>query len=92
MGRDRLKPDLLLRRRPATPKALLSGKKRSGNLDGAFSLSYPARVAGAKILLADDVYTTGATVNECSRILRKAGAERIEVLTVARSLATDVLL
>ena len=90
--RDRIEPDLLRRRRPATPQSLLSGKERRGNLSNAFSLAHPDRVAGAKILLVDDVYTTGTTVNECSRVLRKAGAERIEVLTVARSLATDVLL
>jgi len=89
--RDRVAPTVLLRHRPAIPQALLSGKKRRANLGNTFSLAQPARVAGAKILLVDDVYTTGTTVNECSRVLRKAGAERIEVLTVARSLATGNL-
>ncbi|MDR2551177.1 MAG: ComF family protein [Desulfobulbus sp.] len=88
--RDRLAPDLLRRHRLATPQALLSGKKRRANLHNAFSLAHPDRVAGAKILLVDDVYTTGTTVDECSRVLRKAGAERIEVVTVARSLAPGV--
>lgn len=89
--RNRIAPDLLLRHRPAMPQALLSGKKRRGNLGNAFSLAQPNSVAGAKILLVDDVYTTGSTVNECSRVLSKAGAERIEVLTVARSLAAGMI-
>ncbi|MCL2789459.1 MAG: ComF family protein [Desulfobulbus sp.] len=89
--RGKIEPDLLLRHRPAIPQALLSGKKRRGNLGNAFSLAQRSRVVGAKILLVDDVYTTGTTVNECSRVLRKAGAERIEILTVARSLATGGL-
>ncbi|MCL1980789.1 MAG: ComF family protein, partial [Proteobacteria bacterium] len=61
------------------------------NLANAFSLAHPTRVAGASILLIDDVYTTGTTVNECSRVLRQAGAKRIEVLTVARSLTPGLL-
>jgi ComF family protein len=85
--RNKTAPGVLLRHRAALAQSLLSGKKRRGNLGNAFSLAQPGSVAGAKILLVDDVYTTGSTVNECSRVLRKAGAERIEVLTVARSLA-----
>ncbi|MCL1979719.1 MAG: ComF family protein, partial [Proteobacteria bacterium] len=57
--RDRIVPDLLRRHRPATPQALLSGEKRRSNLANAFSLAHPTRVAGASILLIDDVYTTG---------------------------------
>ena len=42
-------------------------------------------VSGKRILLIDDVYTTGATVNECARVLLDAGAERVDVLTLART-------
>jgi ComF family protein len=84
--KDKIETGLLLRHRLTTPQSLLSGKERRSNLKNVFYLADPGRVAGAKVLLVDDVYTTGSTVNECSRILRGAGAERIEVITLARSL------
>ena len=58
------------------------GRKTFG---GAFSVSRPEAVAGRRILLVDDVMTTGATVEACARILRSAGAERVDVLTLARA-------
>jgi len=85
--KKKIAPGILLRHRLNIPQSLLSGKERRSNLRNAFSLADPHKVRGAKILLVDDVYTTGSTVNECSRILRRAGAERIEVFTLARSLA-----
>jgi predicted amidophosphoribosyltransferase len=47
-------------------------------------MSRKAEVRGRTVLLVDDVFTTGATLNECARILRQRGAARIAVLTVAR--------
>lgn len=84
--RSRIVTGLLLRGRPTTPQSLLKGKERRSNLKNAFTLSDPSKVAGRRVLLIDDVYTTGSTVNECSKILRSAGAARIEVLTLARSI------
>lgn len=79
-------PKVLIRHRSTTPQSLLSGKERRQNLYDVFSLIDPSRVSGAKVLLVDDVYTTGSTVNACSKVLRQAGVERIEVFTLARSL------
>ena len=79
-------PKVLIRHRSTTPQSLLSGKERRQNLHDVFSLINPSRVSGAKVLLVDDVYTTGSTVNACSKVLRQAGVERIEVFTLARSL------
>jgi ComF family protein len=84
--KKKIETGLLVRHRPTSPQSLLSGDERRSNLKNAFSLADPNRIAGMRVLLVDDVYTTGSTVNECSRVLRKAGAERIEVFTLARSL------
>jgi ComF family protein len=85
--KNRIETGLLLRRRSTIPQSLLTGKERRGNLKNVFSLASGSNVAGKQVLLVDDVFTTGSTVNECSRALRLAGAGRIEVFTLARSLA-----
>jgi ComF family protein len=76
--------DLLVRQRPTLPQLKLNPRERQANVKGAFLVPSPAAVAGQTVLLIDDVYTTGATVKECARALKQAGAARIEVLTVAR--------
>ncbi len=75
----------LFRSRWTEPQTTLSRTERRRNIRGAFSLRHPAKIKGRKILLVDDVYTTGATVNECARVLIKAGAEFVDVLTLARA-------
>jgi predicted amidophosphoribosyltransferase len=57
---------------------------RRASVASAFAVSYPRLVAGEKILLVDDVFTTGATVSACAQVLLSAGAESVLVLTVAR--------
>jgi len=74
----------LQRIRWTRPQIELKGKERLMNVKGAFTLRDPKEVKGKSILLIDDVYTTGATVQECSKVLKKAGAEKIYVLTLAR--------
>jgi len=59
-------------------------KQRVKNVKGAFTVKKGADVENKRIILVDDVMTTGATINECSRVLRKAGAKEIFVLTAAR--------
>ena len=78
-------PARLLRRvRDTVPQTSLDGAARRRNLARAFALSDPDRVKGRRVLLVDDVLTTGTTVNECCKVLRAAGAARLEVVTVAR--------
>jgi ComF family protein len=67
----------------------LTRAQRQQNMHGAFAVIHPAEVAGRDILLVDDVFTTGATVSECARVLKKAGAARVFVATVARVLLPD---
>jgi ComF family protein len=75
----------LVRTRPTRPQVELSGKDRTANVDGAFALLRGHEVKGKRVLLVDDVLTTGATMNECSRTLREAGAEAVVALTLARA-------
>jgi ComF family protein len=76
---------LLIRRRETPPQTQLSEEERRKNMRGAFAVRAPASVRGKTLLLIDDVYTSGATVNECSRELRRAGARAVNVLTLARA-------
>ncbi len=76
----------LARVRPTPPQTARGHAERARNVRNAFKVRRPARVAGRRVLLIDDVMTTGATVNECARVLRAAGARRIDVLTLARVL------
>ena len=76
---------VLVRNRWTDPQTGLRRKKRLENLKNAFSIIDAAAVTEKRILLVDDVYTTGATVNECSRVLLRAGAKQVDVLTLARA-------
>ncbi|MCG8548753.1 MAG: ComF family protein [Alphaproteobacteria bacterium] len=78
--------DLLQRVRHTPSQGRLSATARRRNIRGAFALrsGWRASVADRRIVLVDDVLTTAATVDECARVLRRAGAARIDVLTLAR--------
>jgi len=78
--------DVLIRRKTTVSQTGLGRQQRLKNIKNAFSVTAPEKVIEKKVLLVDDVYTTGATVNECARVLLKAGAERVDVLTVARAM------
>jgi len=73
----------LKRHRPTTPQTGLSGVARRKNIKGAFRVA-GKKVEGKKVLLVDDVFTTGTTVNECAYMLCRAGAMEIQVLTLAK--------
>lgn len=77
-------PQTLLRVRNTAPQTSLDGMARRKNLTGAFAVSDASLIRGRRVFLVDDVFTTGTTVNECSRTLLAAGAIDVEVLTVAR--------
>jgi len=77
-------PDMLRRTRWTAPQTTLDRTQRRSNVRRAFAVRNPDAVAGCRLLLVDDVYTTGATVNECTRALRAAGATDVYVVTVAR--------
>jgi ComF family protein len=79
-------PDLLVRRRNTASQGRLDPAARVRNVRGAFALrpGCAERVRDRRVLLVDDVLTTGATVEECARVLRRGGAAAVDVLTLAR--------
>jgi ComF family protein len=85
-GRFDLCSGVLLRRRETGSQIGLTRHQRRENMRGAFAVSDPTRILNRDILLVDDVYTTGTTASECARVLRRAGAARVWVATVARTL------
>jgi ComF family protein len=76
----------LVRVRETDPQTGKSMRERRQNIRDAFAIRRPARIANRRVLLVDDVMTTGATVDECARTLLAAGARRVDVLTLARAL------
>jgi ComF family protein len=76
---------VLSRTRWTEPQTALSPKERQKNIKGAFAVENPEKIKGQRIVLVDDVYTTGSTVNECARVLMAAGAETVDVLILARA-------
>lgn len=76
--------DVLLKISKTKAQMKLSARKREENLKGAFAVKKPAGIAGKKIFLVDDVYTTGSTMEECAKTLREAGAKSVWGVVIAR--------
>ncbi len=82
----RLNKSLLRRVVPTRTQTLLTRQQRAANVRNAFAMSNRRRLSGERIILVDDVFTTGATTDACARVLRAAGADEVCVWTVARGL------
>ncbi len=79
-------PDIIVRSGTNVSQVGLTGAKRRRNIKGHFVVSAPEKIANQHVLLIDDVITTGATLNEISRLLKIAGAKHITVMTLCISL------
>ena len=75
---------IVRRVRPTVSQTGLTRHQRRENIRGAFVVTKPAQLRDRTVVLIDDVYTTGTTLNECARVLRRAGARQVVVATVAR--------
>jgi ComF family protein len=78
--------NILRRVAPTRTQTALSRTERAKNMHGAFAVEKDIRLSDRKIVLVDDVFTTGATTSACARALQKAGAADVCVWTVARGL------
>lgn len=76
--------DVLVKTKETLPQIELSGKEREENIKGAFSCRNKEKISGKKILLVDDIYTTGSTIEEAAQAMRAAGAKEIIGIAVAR--------
>ncbi len=76
----------LVRNKWTEPQTGLGRKKRIKNIKNAFKVDDPSKIDTKRILVVDDVYTTGATANECAKALLKSGAKSVDVLTLARAM------
>ncbi len=77
--------ELLFRRRRTPSQTARGQAARAQNVRHAFGVAKPARLAGRRVLLVDDVMTTGATANECARVMLEAGGHFVDVLALARA-------
>jgi len=80
----RAAPAALIRDRATPTQGGLSREGRRRNVAGAIRVRDPGAIAGKRVVVIDDVLTTGATVGECARVLLAAGAENVDALTIAR--------
>lgn len=85
-----VRADVLARIVPTPPQSELGAEERRANVRRAFSLRRPELCAGRHLIVVDDVFTTGSTVEACARHLRKGGARAVGVLTVARVMAGTI--
>ncbi len=77
--------DVILRVRDTVPQVNISGSERLTNVRGAFEAPSRSKLNAAAVILLDDVMTTGATMEECARVLRKSGVAAVYGLTVTRA-------
>lgn len=72
--------------KPTHPQKDLKKAERLHNIRGVFQVSDPARVRGKSVIIIDDIWTTGATLRECAKVLKRAGAQNVWAITLARGI------
>lgn len=75
----------LEKKKNVLPQTVLSMAEREKNVKGVFAAKNLSKIKGRVVLLVDDVFTTGATISECSTVLRKAGVKEVRALTLAQA-------
>ena len=83
---SKIERNALIKNKQTEPQTGLDRKQRLANIKNAFSIGNSSKIIGKTILLIDDVYTTGATADECTKVLLNEGAKLVDILTLARSI------
>lgn len=79
-----LNNNVLFKIKNTAPQSTLNKAERKSNLKGAYAIKNETEVKNKKIVILDDVYTTGSTAKECSKLLKSAGAKQIGIITIAK--------
>ena len=78
--------NIIQKKKKTLPQSQLGRQERLENLNGAFRLrQLPFHLSGKKIMLVDDIFTTGSTINECAKLLKENEAEQVDFFTIARA-------
>ena len=80
----KVEKDILVKTKNIKPQSTLNKKNRMKNIKNVYSIKNSEKVKGKSIIIFDDIYTTGSTVNECSRMLKLVGTDKIGILTIAK--------
>ena len=78
--------DSLIKQKNTLPQSTLSKKQREENAKQVYKIQNKPKIENKKVILLDDIYTTGATTKECSKVLKQNGAKEILVLTIAKDI------
>lgn len=81
--------NVIIKTKNTKPQSLLTASNRKKNVCNAYRIKNSKHIYGKTILLVDDIYTTGATVNECAKVLKENGAKKIIVATIAKATAEN---
>lgn len=87
--KKRMLKSVIVKIKNTRPQSLLTASKRKKNVCGAYKIKNSKLINGKTILLVDDIYTTGATVNECAKVLKENGVKKIIVATIAKATAEN---
>lgn len=80
----KLEKNILIKQKNIIPQSSLNKSDREQNIKNAFIVKNIEKIIDKKVLLFDDIYTTGSTANECAKVLKKQGAKQVGVLTIAK--------
>ena len=81
---DNVEKQVLKKSKNLKPQSLKGVNERINDIKGAYFVDNKEKILGKNVLLFDDIYTTGATANECKNVLLNAGASQVGILTLAR--------